>query len=245
MRKIKNSLNNISVRPFRKEEKIENYIEKIKSFFMENWIGILIGIVSLIISFIIAGTKEKAKDCNCPLCEYEEKSDLKKLIKVDVKGAVKEPKVYILEEDATVEDAIKMAGGLIDGGITSNINLSKKLKDEMVVYVFTQAELDKENSQNEIVCEVPKCECETIKVSGDTIINKNDSNKAESSNGLISINDASLEDLMTLDGIGNSKALAIINYRNENGPFKSIEEIKNVSGIGDALYEKIKNKIKV
>ena len=245
MRKIKNALNNISVRPFRKEEKIENYIEKIKSFFMENWIGILIGIVSLIISFIIVGTKEKAKDCNCPLCEYEEKSDLKKLIKVDVKGAVKEPKVYILEEDATVEDAIKMAGGLIDGGITSNINLSKKLKDEMVVYVFTQAELDKENSQNEIVCEVPKCECETIKVSGDTIINKNDSNKAESSNGLISINDASLEDLMTLDGIGNSKALAIINYRNENGPFKSIEEIKNVSGIGDALYEKIKNKIKV
>ena len=245
MRKIKNALNNISVRPFRKEEKIENYIEKIKSFFMENWIGILISIVSLIISFIIAGTKEKAKDCNCPLCEYEEKSDLKKLIKVDVKGAVKEPKVYILEEDATVEDAIKMAGGLIDGGITSNINLSKKLKDEMVVYVFTQAELDKENSQNEIVCEVPKCECETIKVSGDTIINKNDSNKAESSNGLISINDASLEDLMTLDGIGNSKALAIINYRNENGPFKSIEEIKNVSGIGDALYEKIKNKIKV
>ena len=245
MKKIKNSLNNISVRPFRKEEKIENYIEKIKSFFMENWIGILIGIVSLIISFIIAVTKEKAKDCNCPLCEYEEKSDLKKLIKVDVKGAVKEPKVYILEEDATVEDAIKMAGGLIDGGITSNINLSKKLKDEMVVYVFTQAELDKENSQNEIVCEVPKCECETIKVSGDTIINKNDSNKAESSNGLISINDASLEDLMTLDGIGNSKALAIINYRNENGPFKSIEEIKNVSGIGDALYEKIKNKIKV
>ncbi len=245
MRKIKNSLNNISVRPFRKEEKIENYIEKIKSFFMENWIGILIGIISLIISFIIAGTKEKTKDCNCPLCEYEEKSDLKKLIKVDVKGAVKEPKVYILEEDATVEDAIKMAGGLIDGGITSNINLSKKLKDEMVVYVFTQAELDKENSQNEIVCEVPKCECETIKVSGDTIINKNDSNKADSSNGLISINDASLEDLMTLDGIGNSKALAIINYRNENGPFKSIEEIKNVSGIGDALYEKIKNKIKV
>ena len=245
MRKIKNALNNISVRPFRKEEKIENYIEKIKSFFMENWIGILISIVSLIISFIIAGTKEKAKDCNCPLCEYEEKSDLKKLIKVDVKGAVKEPKVYILEEDATVEDAIKMAGGLIDGGITSNINLSKKLKDEMVVYVFTQAELDKENSQNEIVCEVPKCECETIKVSGDTIINKNDSNKAESSNGLISINDASLEDLMTLDGIGNSKALAIINYRNENGPFKSIEEVKNVSGIGDALYEKIKNKIKV
>ena len=245
MRKIKNALNNISVRPFRKEEKIENYIEKIKSFFMENWIGILISIVSLIISFIIAVTKEKAKDCNCPLCEYEEKSDLKKLIKVDVKGAVKEPKVYILEEDATVEDAIKMAGGLIDGGITSNINLSKKLKDEMVVYVFTQAELDKENSQNEIVCEVPKCKCETIKVSGDTIINKNDSNKAESSNGLISINDASLEDLMTLDGIGNSKALAIINYRNENGPFKSIEEIKNVSGIGDALYEKIKNKIKV
>ena len=244
MRKIKIPRNNISIRPFRKEEKIENLKEKIKSFFMENKIGILIGTVSIIISIIIASTSREVEECNCPLCEYKEKSNLSNLIKVDVKGAVKEPKVYILEDDATVEDAIKMAGGLKEGGITTNINLSKKLKDEMVVYVFTQEEVDKEKSNNEIVCDVPKCECETISVSSETIVNNNQKSKEEN-NGLISINDASLEDLMTLPGIGNSKALAIINYRNENGPFKSIDDIKNVSGIGDSLYEKIKNKIKV
>ena len=114
----------------------------------------------------------------------------------------------------------------------------------MVVYVFTQEEIDKKNSSNEVVCEVPKCECETIDVSGDTAIKKSNTEKS-SNNGLVSINDASLEDLMTLDGIGNAKAMAIIEYRNTNGSFKTIEEIKNVSGIGDALFEKIKNKITV
>ena len=212
---------------------------------MENKIGIIIGVVSIMISFIYAGSKSDTKECNCPLCEAkEEKETMSNLIKVDVKGAVKEPKVYILEDDATVEDAIKMAGGLVNGGVTSNINLSKRLKDEMVVYVFTKEEIDKENSKNEIVCEVPKCECETINVSAETSIKASESKK-ETNQGLVSINDASIEDLMTLDGIGNAKVLAIINYRNENGPFKTIEEIKNVTGIGDSLYEKIKNKIKL
>lgn len=211
---------------------------------MDNKIGISISLISLIISFIIVATSKDTKECNCPLCKHEEKTEMSNLIKVDVKGAVKEPKVYILEEDATVEDAITMAGGLKDDGVTSNINLSKHLKDEMVVYVFTQAEIDKKQSSNEIVCEIPKCECETIDVSGETSIQKNNT-KEQTNNGLISINDASLEDLMTLDGIGNAKALAIINYRNTNGPFKTIEDIKNVSGIGDSLFEKIKNRIKV
>ena len=244
MRKIKNNLNNKSIGPFRKEEKIDNYIEKIKSFFMENWIGIVIGFSSIFISFIYVITNKDTRECNCPLCEMKEPNEkINNLIKVDVKGAVKEPKVYILEDDATVEDAIKMAGGLVGNGVTSNINLSKRLKDEMVIYVFTKEEIEKEKTDNQIVCEVPKCECETINVSEETSIKQN--NNSSNNNDLVSINDASLEDLMTLDGIGNSKAMAIIEYRNANGPFKTIEEIKNVSGIGDSLYEKIKTKIKV
>ena len=244
MRKIKNNLNNKSIGPFRKEEKIDNYIEKIKSFFMENWIGIVIGFSSILISFIYVITNKDTRECNCPLCEVKEPNEkINNLIKVDVKGAVKEPKVYILEDDATVEDAIKMAGGLVGNGVTSNINLSKRLKDEMVIYVFTKEEIEKEKTDNQIVCEVPKCECETINVSAETSIKQN--NNSSNNNDLVSINDASLEDLMTLDGIGNSKAMAIIEYRNANGPFKTIEEIKNVSGIGDSLYEKIKTKIKV
>ena len=82
---------------------------------MENKVGIVISIISIFISFIIVISSKDTKECNCPLCKMkEDKTNMSKLIKVDVKGAVKEPKVYILEEDATVEDAITMAGGVRD-----------------------------------------------------------------------------------------------------------------------------------
>lgn len=70
-------------------------------------------------------------------------------------------------------------------------------------------------------------------------------NKVNSDTGLININTANLELLMTLDGIGASLGSAIINYRNSNGNFKNIDEIKNVEGIGNTIYEKIKNSITV
>ena len=222
---------------------MEETKEKIIKILKQNIIGLIISIAVIIGSIFYVNLNE------CEVCEkqifepVESTMEVSKLIEVDVKGAVKNPKVYALEEGATVEDAITMAGGLAKDGVTKNINLSKKLKDEMVVYVFTNEEIKAEKLANEIVCEVPKCECETINVSSDTNISNN--SQSSNNNSVISINTASESELTTLDGIGPSKAKAIIEYRNANGPFKTIEDIKKVSGIGDAAFEKIKNRITV
>lgn len=223
---------------------MEEKKEKIIKILKQNIIGLIIAFVAIIGSIFYVNLNE------CEVCEKqifepaESTMEVSKLIEVDVKGAVKNPKVYALEEGATVEDAITMAGGITKDGVTKNINLSKKLKDEMVVYVFTNEEIKAEKLANEVVCEVPKCECETINVSSDTSVSNSNSQNSNN-NSIISINTASESELTTLDGIGPSKAKAIIEYRNANGPFKTIEDIKKVSGIGDAAFEKIKNRITV
>lgn len=247
-------------------------LEKIKDFVFKNWISIiffLIALVSVMFSFFYVYS-HKCKEC--PICESKGKIETnltgneedKKIetFRVDVKGAVKEPGVYEVVENSTVSDAISMAGGTSKDGITSNINLAKKLTPEMVIYVFTKSEFKEKQSKNEIVCEVPKCECEEIVVNkeiettNETSINNSSqnggnshSNTNDSSNqlgdNLISINTNSIEELMTLDGIGEAKAKSIIDYRREHGNFKSIDEIMNVSGIGEKAFEKIKDKIKI
>jgi len=156
---------------------------------------------------------------------------LNKKIKVEVKGKVKKPGVYELPNDSRVEDLLKISGGVLTGVNLDNINLSSKLEDEMVVMI--------ENSNKNIFYIENTCTCPTIKSSGcnmyfDNIITTK-----------VSINTATKNELMTLEGIGSSKAEAIINYRKENGRFNSIEEIQNVKGIGKTIYEKIKNNITI
>lgn len=152
---------------------------------------------------------------------------------VDVKGAVKKPGVYEFKKGDRVMDAINKAGGLISTGNTSNINLSKRLNSEMVVYVYNNKEI-KDGSKS-MACNTT-CDCETITVNNcieDDINNK------------ININTASITELQTLYGIGEAKASDIIKYREEYGKFNDIEELKNISGIGDAIFEKIKEYITI
>ena len=213
----------------------DELLDKVIDFIKRNYIGIGISLLSIIGSVVYVSNTHCPK---CEICEFESESTYDtKFFKVDVKGAVKSPHVYTLEEGATVEDAINMAGGLNSDGVTKNINLSRRIKDEMVIYVFNKKEIEERETKNEIVCEVPKCECEEI------VIEEKTTNTNNKPIGKISINTATMEELMTLNGIGESKAQEIINYRNTNGNFNSIEEIKNVSGIGDAAYEKIKDYI--
>lgn len=167
-------------------------------------------------------------------------------LKVDVKGAVKKPGVYEFSKGSTIYDAIIKSGGITTKGTTVNINLSKKLDDEMVIYVFTKDELKKREANNEVVCQIPKCECETITVQECPDKNGESQTSTEKpDDSKISINTATTEELMKIDGVGEAKAKAIIGYREQNGPFNTLEEIKNVSGIGDALFEKIKDAIKL
>ena len=148
-------------------------------------------------------------------------------IVVDIKGAVINPGVYHVTEGQIVNDIINLAGGLQEEADTSNLNLSKKVTDEMVITVYTKEEVKDLEKQEAIVenDEITKPAEET------------------SSSTLISINTATLEELLTLPGIGESKAASIIEYRKNCGKFTKKEDLLNIKGIGDSVYAKLKDYI--
>lgn len=155
-------------------------------------------------------------------------------IAVDIKGAISNPGVYKMERWSRLSDLIDEAGGLRFDASTRYINLSKMLEDEMVVVIYTDSEIDDlDNSLELSFCNCPE-------VSNDTCFTSEENNKAK-----ININTASLDELMTLSGIGKSKAQSIIDYRTNNGNFLDIKDIMNVKGIGNGVYEKIKDFITV
>ena len=155
-----------------------------------------------------------------------ESNDVKTYIKVEIKGKVKNPGVYELLSGSRVIDLITKAGGVNSDVNTSNINMSSKLTDEMVVMI--------ENDSKSIFYIENTCVCPTVKSMGcNTYFDSIFSSK-------VSINTATLNELMKIKGIGETRAKAIIEYREKNGNFNSIEEIKNVKGIGNSIYEKIK-----
>ena len=193
-------------------------------------------------------------------CQNNDDDSTIETYSVDVKGAIKKPGVYKVEKGSNVNDVIELAGGLKSNGITTNINLSKKVYDEMVIYIYTKNEFNKLNNVNDNKKVVETNECKTnsssaditscLTNSKDSIITSSDlpnydDNVSESNNGLVNINKATKEQLLTLTGIGESKADSIINYRQEHGQFNCIDDIKNVLGIGETLFEKIKNNITV
>lgn len=160
-------------------------------------------------------------------CECEEISEE---VLVDIKGAVKKPGVYKLSKNSIVNDVIVLAGGLKSGATTDDINLSKAIYNEMVIYISTKSELkEKQNNTSNIPSNTSETKVDNI------CVNPNK----------VNINSATVDELTTLNGIGEAKAIKIIEYRNTNGLFKSIEDIKNVSGIGEAFYEKIKDNITI
>ncbi len=169
-------------------------------------------------------------------------------IKVDIKGAINNPGVYEVDKGTIVNELINMAGGIMSNATTKNINLSRQLQDEMVVIIYTQKEL--ENKENEVS---EDCYEEDIDISScyqeqkSIVVPKNSSsteNEKEVDNETtVSLNNATKEQLMTLTGIGESKALQIIEYRETNGEFKTIDELMNVKGIGQAIFNKIKDRL--
>ncbi|HHY05267.1 MAG TPA: competence protein ComEA [Thermoanaerobacterales bacterium] len=148
-------------------------------------------------------------------------------IMVYVMGAIRNPGVYSLDDGARVKDVIDLAGGCLEEADLFKINLAQKLQDEDALYVpkigeFPETDQPSETFQSGII-------------NGFTSGNSNK----------ININKANLQELDTLPGIGPATAQKIIDYRSQNGPFTSIEEIKNVSGIGEKKFEQIKEQISV
>ncbi|MBO3838178.1 helix-hairpin-helix domain-containing protein [Streptococcus suis] len=138
---------------------------------------------------------------------------------VDVKGAVAKPGLYTLEAGARVNDAVEAAGGLTSQADPKSINLAQKLSDEAVVYVASKDE--------------------NISVVTSTTASSAMSQE-EKNTSLVNLNTATEADLQTISGIGAKRATDIIAYREANGGFKSVDDLNNVSGIGDKTMESIR-----
>ncbi len=186
---------------------------------------------------VIADSKEEV---------VEEKLEVTNIY-VEVKGAVNAPGVYNLKSDKRIFDAIELAGGLGEDANINYINQTRMLEDEMLIVIMTNAEIAQAIANREMIereeSEVNVADTQTEIIGYDECYSS--SGDSSESGGLISINNASKEELMTLSGIGESKASDIISYRNLNGGFKSIEDLKNVNGIGEATFNKIRDFIKI
>ena len=167
-------------------------------------------------------------------------------IYVDVCGAVVNPGVYELSLDSRVFQAIEKAGGYLPGAAASYLNRARSLYDGQQIYVPTQEEVDSQT--------IPLTQDETAQdgvvqagtaQTGTAADNTADGTETIQAGQRINLNTADVSQLSTLTGVGESKALAIIAYREENGPFTSIEDIMNVPGIKEGTYEKIKDKIAI
>lgn len=248
---------------------LKEIILKYKNYIIIGVIIILIIIIGFIYSNKTTIKYEKKKED----VTIENKKQIQEIntIKIDIKGEVEKPNVYEMNENDRIIDVINKAGGLKKSANTNYLNLAKKLKDEMVIIIYSDEEikkyeesLEKEDKVKEIIkYQIIEKEIPCPNTTNDACINKNEVNKQTikkentindkeeinssekvENNELVNINTASKEQLMTLPSIGESKADLIIDYRNEQ-LFEKIEDIKNVKGIGDSLFEKIKDHITI
>lgn len=142
---------------------------------------------------------------------------------VDIKGAVMYPGVYELQPDKRIFDAIQLAGGYIENADTQLVNHAQKVQDEMVIYIPIKGEQLEDISSHLLMLPLES------------------QNKSQK----INVNTADAETLATLPGIGPSKAHSILSYREEKGRFQTIDDVRNINGIGDKTFEKIKDSITV
>lgn len=256
-------------------------MEKIleKKYFIIGGIVILIGLLGLLY-FVVNRSNDGYTNLNETKEEEKKEVSVEKTIVVEVKGEVVNPGVYTLSENSIINDLINQAGGLTENAYTDNINLSKKLKDEMVVIIYKKSVFAKATSK--VVSQTSKVtsttksnitsdscvtstsditECtdniksviEVEESGSDTSLSAatsasttsgSSSTSTSSTPKIVNINTATLSELMTLKGIGESKAKKIIEYR-EKTKFTTPQDITKVSGIGTSTYENIKEYITV
>ncbi len=152
---------------------------------------------------------------------------------IHITGSVKNPGIVRLKEGSRIEDAIEAAGGLTENADISKVNLAYVVDDGTKIKIPSSQEED--IGDEEII----------DSGSGENIIIEENTTSSNKSSQTININKATEAELQTLPGIGASLASRIIEYRSQNGKFGSIEEIKNVNGIGDSKFENIKDLISV
>lgn len=156
---------------------------------------------------------------------------------VHIDGYINNPGVYEIKENDRIKTLIDKAGGFKEGYSIKNINLAAKLSDGDKIYIPSVSEEKNSENNNNI----------NINSSGKGQNVKTDRNNVSimKNNSKININTANISELKQITGIGESTANKIIDYRENVGKFKKIEDIKEVKGIGDAKYESLKNKITI
>lgn len=145
------------------------------------------------------------------------------MIYVDIKGAVKVPGIYQLKNQQRIWDALALAGGVSEEADTTQVNYAQKVKDQMIIYVPKKGESVAQS-------------LETLQESAPAQQNQEEK---------INLNTATEAELQTISGIGAKKAQEIIRFRDEQGPFKTVEELKNVPGIGEKTVERLKDMLTV
>lgn len=150
----------------------------------------------------------------------ESSSESEKKIVIYICGQVKNPGVYEFSSGDRIAAAVKAAGGFTSKASWESVNQAEKMKDGQQIYVPSEEEAEGSSSGN------------TAGGSG-------------TSAGKVNINTAGREELMTLSGIGESKAEDIIAYREEHGPFSKTEDIMKIQGIKEGIYNKIKDSITI
>ncbi len=150
--------------------------------------------------------------------ENEEAALSNQMMYVYICGEVMEPGVYPLPEHSRIYELVELAGGLTEDAAPESVNLAQELTDgQMINIPSTEDEQDLSEAGTE----------------------------AGTDDGKVNINTASKEQLMTLNGIGETKADSILSYREQNGPFDSLEDLMQVDGIGQGTYSKLKDMITI
>lgn len=197
-------------------------------------IGLIIALVALLANNFIDQKEDDFSNSKISLFssddEFEEtkedsnQTQASETIKVHIAGEINKEGVYEVNNGDRLDDLVKRAGGLTKDANSKKINLAMKLEDQMKIYIPSIYDFEDETSStndNLLISDKPSTEIEKI-----------------------NINKASKEELMTLPNIGEKRANAIIEYR-ENSPFEKIEDIKNVTGIGEKFYQSLKDLITV
>ncbi|HGD1184212.1 TPA: helix-hairpin-helix domain-containing protein [Streptococcus agalactiae] len=214
----------------------EIVLEKIKSHKWETT-GIIVGLLLFgILGLNHFGTHHKEDNLNINLEKKVSTITEKKVpmishvkdkvsnqVTVDVKGAVNHPGVYSLPSQSRVTGAIKRAGGLSNLADSKSVNLAQKLQDETVIYVAQKGEK---------ITVVEEEKANNIATQGN-------------SKGKINLNKADLSSLQTISGVGAKRAQDILDYRDSQGGFKTIDDLKNVSGIGEKTLEKLRQDVTI
>ena len=189
-------------------------------------IGIVIGLIWLNLRPKRPIMQEESSISSSRLAEpiSSQQSSQPDKIYVDLKGAVKHPGVYALDQGSRVFDLLEMAGGLTEEAAERALNQAQLLVDQQSLYVPTMEEWEAESQGPQA-----------------NLVGSQDPLVSSPNSGKVNINQADLAQLETLPGIGAKKAQAIIDYRTANGSFHSLEDLGKVKGIGPKMLEKLKD----